>query len=209
MIADLKADSERWEQERRQTASRGQPQNGISSRDSNGLVRQSNTPVVEYRSSTTHQSRQYYGPTETAPPDQGHPAAGGYQTPAASQQGVYDNPQYQSNPPYAGQPQGYGSTPQTYLSQDGYYVAGANLEPEQPRDRVASQQGAIPRTNTVPYSSTPTYQQPDTRYNNYPPAGAGPSPVSSALGYSQQPTDPFYGRGAYNHSTFHCSISLT
>jgi hypothetical protein len=48
MIADLKADSARWEAERRQTAGsgRGQPSN------------------IQYRESATHQSRAYYGPTE-------------------------------------------------------------------------------------------------------------------------------------------------
>lgn len=66
MIADLKADSERWEAERRATASRGQPSDGIPFRDSDGVVRKSNTPILKYRDSTTHQSRQYYGPTPEA-----------------------------------------------------------------------------------------------------------------------------------------------
>jgi hypothetical protein len=137
MIADLKADSERWEAERRQTASRGQPQNGISSRDSERFGSNSNTPVVEYRSSTTHQSRQYYGPTEAAPPVQGvYPAATSVQP-----QGVYDSPQYQSSTTYAQPAQGYGSTtqgygssvqgygaaPQGYAAPDQYYVAGAKM----------------------------------------------------------------------------------
>jgi uncharacterized phage-like protein YoqJ len=47
MIADLKADSERWEAERRAATARV-------------------APVVDYRSSLTHQSRQYYGPTTEA-----------------------------------------------------------------------------------------------------------------------------------------------
>lgn len=179
MIADLKADSERWEAERRQTASRGQPQN------------------VEYRSSTTHQSRQYYGPTEAAPPVQGaYPA-----TSSVQQQGVYDN-QYQSSTAY-GQPataygstaqgyasstQGYGAAPQGYPAQEQYYVAGAKMEVDRPAERGTAQ---IPRSNTVQSYVTPTYQQQDTRgyYTQ-----AGPSPVSSTQGYSQQPSDPFYGR---------------
>jgi hypothetical protein len=41
MDADLIPDSERWEAERRATASRGQPSNGISLRDSDGIVRKS------------------------------------------------------------------------------------------------------------------------------------------------------------------------
>ncbi|KAI1392329.1 uncharacterized protein F4822DRAFT_441351 [Hypoxylon trugodes] len=67
MIEDLKADSARWDQERRQqSASRNNAAGGtIASRDSNGVyVRLSNSPIVQYRNSDTHQSRQYYGPTE-------------------------------------------------------------------------------------------------------------------------------------------------
>ncbi|KAI1140771.1 hypothetical protein F5Y05DRAFT_286286 [Hypoxylon sp. FL0543] len=67
MIEDLKADSARWDQERRQqSASRNNAAGGtIASRESNGVyVRVSNSPIVQYRNSDTHQSRQYYGPTE-------------------------------------------------------------------------------------------------------------------------------------------------
>lgn len=53
MVADLKADSERWDAERRLTRS---------------------TEPVEYRASTTHQSRQYYGPTETSTTQQSGPS---------------------------------------------------------------------------------------------------------------------------------------
>jgi hypothetical protein len=198
MIADLKADSDRWEAERRQTASRGQPSNGIPMRDSNGMVRKSNTPVVEYRASTTHQSRQYYGPTEAGP---GAPVGYTSQAPVASQQGVYDGYQQPYNPPvqYAPPTQGYPSTDNT----PNYYVAGADMAVD-PRSsaRQAPQQagsipGAVPRQYT---SSTPTYQnQPDSRGNYY----SSQTPVSSAQGgYAQQPADPFYGRGAYNHPPF-------
>jgi hypothetical protein len=196
MIADLKADSERWDAERRQTASRGQPSNGIPLRDSNGIVRKSNTPVVEYRASTTHQSRQYYGPTEAAPgATVGYPSS----ATAGGQQGVYDSgSQYQQayNPPV----QAYAPT-QGYASQDNYYVAGAEMQVDprsSARGQPIQQAGAVPRTNTVQYaSSTPTYQtQADGRNTYY----SSQTPVSSAQPYpSQQPADPFYGRGAYNH----------
>jgi len=63
MIADLKADSERWEAERRANASRGSPFNSISFQDFDDIVRKSNTSIADYRASTTHLSRQYYGPT--------------------------------------------------------------------------------------------------------------------------------------------------
>jgi len=207
MIEDLKADSARWAAERSQTASasRGQP-NGISSRDSNGMIRQSNTPVVEYRSSQVHHSRQYYGPTsaDAAPAPQEYSAPQGYQPAVVSpqQQGVYDpGPQYQGNS-YVSQPApGYAPAPQGYVPQDGYYVAGANMAVDPQRSDRAIQPRTVPNSaGNVPYghSNTPNYQQPpDSRYYNQP----GPSPVSSAQ-YAQQPSDPFYGRGAYNYQLF-------
>jgi hypothetical protein len=206
MIADLKADSERWEAERRQTASRGQPSNGISSRDSNGMVRKSNTPVVEYRSSTTHQSRQYYGPTEAAPGVAPGYGAQGYQAPASSvQPGVYDSG-YQTQA-YAQPQPAYNGASQGYATQDNYYVAGADLRAVDPRAepqaRVPSSTANtnIPRNAPVQYGAPQGYAQPDTRsyssqYSNQP--APSPSYQSSA----QNPSDPFYGRGAYNQQSF-------
>ncbi|OIW30655.1 hypothetical protein CONLIGDRAFT_286813 [Coniochaeta ligniaria NRRL 30616] len=56
MIQDLKADSARWDAERR-AASRGQPgAAGAPSRGNDG-----------YRNSETHHQRQYYGPTSADP----------------------------------------------------------------------------------------------------------------------------------------------
>jgi hypothetical protein len=67
MIDDLKADSARWDQERRahqRSASGG----GITSRDSNGVrARKSNSPTVQYRFSETHSNRQQAGPTGDGP----------------------------------------------------------------------------------------------------------------------------------------------
>jgi hypothetical protein len=194
MIADLKADSERWEAERRATASRGQPSNGISLRDSDGIVRKSNTPIVEYRASTTHQSRQYYGPTEAAPAAMQQYAA---TAATGNQQGVYDNggTQYQQQSSYAQPATGY-SQPQGYAVQDNYYVAGADMAIDQSRPRIpVTQAGTVPRSN-VQYSATPTYQQ-DSRSNTY--YSPQPGPVVSSTQYPTQPTDPYYGRGAYNH----------
>ena len=81
--------------------------------------------------------------------------------------------------------------------QDNYY-AGADLQVEQSRtgSRVpVAQSVTIPRSNNQ-YTSAPTYQQADSR-NTYYPAQPG-LPVSSTQ-YLTQPTDPYYGRGAYNH----------
>ena len=201
MIADLKADSERWEQERRATASRGQPSNGISFRDSDGIVRKSNTPIVEYRASTTHQSRQYYGPTEAAPGAQiGYPAAAS----AATSQGVYDSSAQAGYPTqsYAQPSAGY-AQPQGYAVQDNnYYVSGGDMrvQPDDQRGssaRVPVTQSGVPRSNVQYPSSNSAYPaQQDSRTLYY--SSAQPAAVASAQ-YSTQPTDPYYGRGAYNH----------
>lgn len=198
MIADLKADSDRWDAERRQTASRGQPLNGISSRDSNGMVRNSNTPIVEYRSSTTHQSRQYYGPTtDAAPPaTQGYGAAPTYASAGSGAQpggydGGYQTAQYAQPPAVYADP--------GYAAQGEYYVAGADLTVDQRSGRAPVQQpGTVPRTGQVQYANS--YQQPDSRAYPAYPAQQAPSPVSYAQGSAQQPSEPFYGRGAYSQT---------
>jgi hypothetical protein len=202
MIADLKADSERWDMERRQTASRGQPSNGTPLwKDSDGTVRKSNTPAVEYRASTTHQSRQYYGPSEAAP----GVGSVGYQAPTSQAQGGYDNgPQYQ--PQYASTQASYGAPMQAYAPQDNYaYVAGADMAVDPRSRQPIPQTNNIPRSNAVQYpTSQAQYAQPpvDDRQTYY----SNQTPVSSAQGYpSQQPADPFYGRGAYNRTSFFMS----
>lgn len=169
MIADLKADSERWEAERRQTASRGQPLN------------------VEYRSSTTHQSRQYYGPTEASTAtSQAYAAAGSYApTASTTPQGGYDGGYQQ--PQYAQQPTVYAPDP-GYSVQSDYYVSGADYGVDSRSNRApVAQSGTVPRTNQGQYQTT--YQQADTRGYAYPPQTA-PSPV-----YAQASTSTdIYGR---------------
>lgn len=201
MIADLKADSDRWEAERRQTASRGQPLNGISSRDSNGMARNSNTPIVEYRSSTTHQSRQHYGPTETTPSATSSQGYGGGapvypSSGSGAQQGVYDNG-YQT-PAYGQAPAVY-PVP-GYPSPDPYYVGGDYAVDQRPgRPSTSQQPGNIPRTGTVQYTNTP-YPPADNRVYTHPGGHTAPSPVPYPPGSSQQPQE-FYSRdsrGAYN-----------
>ncbi len=205
MIADLKADSERWEAERRATASRGQPSNGISFRDSDGIVRKSNTPIVEYRASTTHQSRQYYGPTsETA----SAVSSGAYQQPASSSSGqVYDSSVQggYAQPNYAQPSSGYQQQTPAYVQDTpNYYVSGGNMivDPRDSNPRMGAQpvtsQSLTPRSN-VPYATSgASYQQPDPRSSYYTSTGQQSVPVSSAQ-YATQPADPYYGRGAYNH----------
>ncbi|KAI0140509.1 hypothetical protein GGR57DRAFT_496066 [Xylariaceae sp. FL1272] len=82
MIQDLKADSARWDQERRQQSANRNSAGGGTIALSGVYVRSSNSPPVAYRNSDIHQSRQYYGPTEAGMPPT---AAGG---------DPYDNPRY-------------------------------------------------------------------------------------------------------------------
>ena len=192
MIADLKADSERWETERRQ---RGQQSNGISSRDSNGQVRNSNSPIVEYRSSTTHHSRQYYGPTEAPATSQGYAAPATYAAAGPSTQpGGYDSGYQQ--PQYAQPQQGVYATDAGYPAQSEYYVSGADLTVDRSGRPPVVQAGTVPRTGQVQYQTS--YPAADSRGYAYP-GQTVPSPVY-AQGSSQQQTDTFYGRGAYNQA---------
>lgn len=173
MIADLKADSERWEAERRAaTASRG--------------------PTVGYRDSTTHQSRQYYGPTEAAPGAQlGYPPATSGQTTQVydSSQVSYQQPAYAQQPP-----SGYAQPQQGYTVQDSnYFVAGADMmvDPRSTSARgVPPAQATIPRSNGQYSSATSSYPAQDNRYYTSQQPGAA---VASTQ-YQTQPTDNYYGR---------------
>ncbi|CZS99573.1 uncharacterized protein RAG0_07920 [Rhynchosporium agropyri] len=177
MIADLKADSDRWDAERRATASRGQPVN------------------VGYRDSTTHQSRQYYGPTEQVPGG----ASSYVSPPTSAPQGVYDSgsqSQYQqAQQPYANQPVNTGYTQPGYPIQDNnYYTAGADLVAD-PRSRAPAQPGVgVPRSQQYA-SSQSAYQQPDPRYYGQAGPPGGQVQQHQQPVYPTQPNDPYYGRG--------------
>ncbi|KAG9240582.1 hypothetical protein BJ878DRAFT_483718 [Calycina marina] len=204
MIVDLKADSARWADERRQTQTRGQQPNGISSRDSNGMVRPSNTPVVEYRSSQIHQARQYYGPSgEPSMEPQGYGASQGYPQPSASTgaQGVYDpGPQYPSSSfpnssgPYSSQPAPGYPQAQSYTNQNPYYSVAANLAPEQrPEASRSMPSGAANVQYGAQSYQSPQQPQGVSRLYSQP----GPSPVSASAQYAHQEADPYqYGRAA-------------
>lgn len=66
MIEDLKADSARWDSERRSQTSRNTAGGIHGSRDGPNYSSgpSSNSPAVQYRYSETHQSRQHHGPTD-------------------------------------------------------------------------------------------------------------------------------------------------
>lgn len=199
MIADLKADSARWEAERRQTSSRGgQPSGGEYSRDASD-IRNSNIPAVEYRSSTTHQSRQYYGPTGDS--------TSGYTTPQSQVQSQAPAfPQDRYNQPPIG-----GYAPQVYPPEPPYY-GGADLRPG---GGIQSQTPIPPQPRNV-YPQAGGYVQSSSSYADsrstpfYPQSAPGNvTPQQQQYSTQQQPSDPFYGRGAYFHrhtTPFYCPV---
>ncbi|KAK7432829.1 hypothetical protein QQZ08_000692 [Neonectria magnoliae] len=209
MIEDLKADSARWDSERRAQTSR-------------------NTTGVQYRYSETHQSRQHHGPTE-APyqadpysrdsafdgpryPGTGAPgytgAAGssytqqGYASTSGGAYGSY--PQTAQSPPptdprYGSTPQGGSVLNQAYqTAQDPYTAMGANSNARayatsnpyanQAASAAPSQQPAY-ATSGVSQQSYPATTSPFQYSAQVPPAGA----QSYA---TMQPQDPFYGRAS-------------
>lgn len=121
MIEDLKADSARWDAERRaQTSSRNAPGGSFASRDASGLPARpsSNSPVVQYRMSETHQSRQHHGPTE-----------GPFQSDPYAREAAFDGPRY----PGTGAP-GYTGAAGSYQQQNAYgATSGGGYGYQQPQ----------------------------------------------------------------------------
>ncbi|KAF4336997.1 hypothetical protein FBEOM_9115 [Fusarium beomiforme] len=200
MIEDLKADSARWDSERRAQTSR-------------------NTSGVQYRYSETHQSRQHHGPTEgpyqTDPyardpgfdgpryPGTGAPgytgAAGSYgQSYGASSSGAFAGyAQAQQSPPPADTR--FSTTPATTMnpssysaSQSPYVDVGTNQRPRGGYDPYANQMASSSAAAQQAYATTAPTQQGYTA-TAYPYSGQAPP-----AGYTMQPQDPFYGRGAYS-----------
>ncbi|KAH7020144.1 hypothetical protein EDB80DRAFT_746729 [Ilyonectria destructans] len=181
MIEDLKADSARWDSERRAQTSRNTTGGIHTSRNASGVPARhsSNSPVVQYRYSETHQSRQHHGPTEasyqqdpyardsgfdgprypgTGAPGYTGAAGSAYQQQAyaATSGGAYGSyPQPQQSPPPT-DPR-YGSTPQAgsvlnqafQAAQDPYTAMGTNLN-RNPRGYAANDPYANPAASAAP-----------------------------------------------------------
>jgi hypothetical protein len=209
MIEDLKADSARWDNERRAQTSR-------------------NTSGVHYHQSETHQSRQHHGPSEApyqADPyarDPGYDAKRYPGTGAPGYTGASTN--YQQPPPQAQQPGsysggGYGGYPQSQQSPNPdtrYTSPGGSMMPPPPtgyqEPYMATGANNMSRgyasNNGDPYasrSSAAPPQQPVYATSNPPPAGyssaysyGGQVPTSGAPGYTttMHPQDPFMGRAS-------------
>ncbi|KAK7946129.1 uncharacterized protein PG986_010450 [Apiospora aurea] len=223
MIEDLKADSARWDQERRQQTAR-------------------NPVGVQYRNSDTHQSRQYYGPTEGANQysdasrdnyDAGAPRYPG--TGSAGYNGASSNSGYPGSSPYAGQSGGYGQQayttgqPQFAQSPQDSYPSGASISGSgftqapsggRPYEVVGAHRTVAPGSGdygaNVAYTTGPrgepvpatTMVQGRPVYVTSGPPGQPGFTTSSGAYYSQnpaptpagfsaaQPVDSFYGRAS-------------
>ncbi|QUC19898.1 uncharacterized protein UV8b_04139 [Ustilaginoidea virens] len=215
MIEDLKADSARWDSERRAQTSR-------------------NTPGVQYRYSETHQSRQHHGPTEAPFQPESYPRESfdGPRYPGSGAPGYTGaSNAYQQPPPQqsyvasngGGFNVGYQQTQQSAPSDPRFVPAqpGSMMRPgyQQNQDPPYIGTGAnLPQSgysgSSDPYSnrmaaSAGTPQQPV--YSTAPPPQLGypapapqyqyqsQAPLPTAGGHSypaMQPHDPFYGRAS-------------
>ncbi|KAH7020240.1 hypothetical protein EDB80DRAFT_561839 [Ilyonectria destructans] len=121
MIEDLKADSARWDSERRAQTSRNTTGGIHASRNASGVPARhsSNSPVVQYWDSETHQSRQHNGPTDAS-----------YQQDPYARDSGFDGPRYPgaNAPGYTG-PAGSEYQPQVYAAPSGVY--SSYLQPAQ------------------------------------------------------------------------------
>jgi hypothetical protein len=183
MIDDLKADSARWEAERRQQAARNAPAG--TSRPSGGVKgqpsRRSNSPVLGYRDSATHNARQHFGPSDSGP--------AGY----SESRDPYDSAssRYPGSlaPGYSGNSAGSGGfqqppPPGQYASGGAYYPPQAqggapSFSQPDPRDRDPRYAGGHPSgyggTMDPPYAATAANLQ-NVRYSDY--AAGGPAQAS-------------------------------
>lgn len=183
MIQDLKADSARWDAERR-AASRGQPGAAggtlLSSQPNAKFVRSSNSPTAPsrgndgYRNSETHHQRQYYGPTSADP--------------AYGDAMAIDSPSY-SQPPmrYPGTGNsGYNGVNSAYVAQQQRYEAQQNAY----NSTAAAQYGAAAQQS---YSPAP---QASDMYAAGMPAGAAGMVPQPAFRQPSSIPDSQYVRGA-------------
>ncbi|KXH53204.1 transcription factor RfeG [Colletotrichum salicis] len=236
MIDDLKADSARWEAERRQQAARNSSGGTFASRDATALLsRRSNSPTAGYRQSETHSARQHYGPTDsTGYPDVGRdsyestPRYPGSQAPGYSGNSAQgysgSTPSYQQQPPssyssggypYSGQPDpradpryaGQGQMGQGY-GEPPYIATAANMAARSnyPADSYGAGQPSRTPTSMAPPQGGPAYPSGSQVPAGYP---TGYYPPSTPASYGSTPvaSDPLYGRASPAGGVAHPSLS--
>lgn len=218
-LADLKADSLRWQQERQRNpqASRA-PAGGISSRDSPDFtVRNSNIAADGYRGSVTR--RQQWGPAEQqALETPGYP--GREALPRAEPQSYGGQPQYPGNPGLMQPSRGYPGVPDSYNqmgsmeSQPAYSFDNRTNQRVTVPYEVDSQAARDPRYPSASGYTVPALGRGNPQPSGYPgypsnpeypgvtsPSVPGIRQAPVGRGYdaygTQQPPDPGYGRSTY------------
>ncbi|EER27824.1 RfeG, putative [Coccidioides posadasii C735 delta SOWgp] len=164
MIADLKADSARWEAETSRRAERGHPRGNYY--DDANLSQGPNGVPASYNSSAIHESRQQatYAPATTQP----------YMDVYASAPSAY--PPQASGPGYGqsfNQPSGYSSDPAPYPPAPTQYAQG---------------QSSMPVVTTAEMQSSYTYA-PGNPGNPYPYADSRAAPRYTGQGYENDGPD--------------------
>lgn len=203
MIDDLKADSARWEAERRQQAARNAPSG--------------------YRDSATHNARQHHGPTSDSVGTGGYPdSRDAYDTPTrypgslapgySGNAGGYQQPQAQAQYPTSGgyypaqaaprdtrfaEPPSFGNVDQPYITTQANFQ-NVRYNEYGPGGGGAQASRGIPSSGAPSQGSTypgPGPQQPSSypASGYYPPPGVNPSYGAPPPVQSQ---DPVYGRAS-------------
>ncbi|EDN02805.1 predicted protein [Histoplasma mississippiense (nom. inval.)] len=171
MIADLKADSARWEVEIAMRRDQGYPVQGSHHHDPR-ISPDPNRNSAPYDTSATHESRQQSGPT-TYPPAAGQP----YDAYPPAAHPPYSSSQPPPYPPAYSQPTTYGTIPSTYAPAGGPYPAHSQPPPVSSPEYTYEGTTQYPPYNNDPRAN-PRYPGPS--YENeseYPPA------VTSSIGY--------------------------
>lgn len=204
MIADLKADSARWSQEQ----ARSRDPRGTSE-ERNYTISAPNKGVVAYQDSQVHQSRQYWGPTSSAPAQSGQTTtSSGYTAPqGASSYQVSSSGHGYSSPSYppggsSGRQSQYPPSSGSYHQSPAYTTSTSSPPASYPAQvsYPAYHQG---EGQQDPYAATPGYQgyaqqpyQPADPRNPQNPYGYPPRD-GSASGTSQAGAYPYSQTGGY------------
>ncbi|KAH0548004.1 hypothetical protein GP486_008253 [Trichoglossum hirsutum] len=166
MIADLKADSARWEAERREGEARGYP--------------------TVYRTSVVHQSRQFYGPSEGQQPPPGVAPTGavfvGQAPPGPTTYGAgYDQQAAAQYPPSTA---GYSSGNYAYASGGNYAPESQPRYPYQPADTPGYDSARGPDSYNSAYGGAPVAGPGPTAPRQNPPSFQPRDPSYGRGGYN-------------------------
>ncbi|KAH7176667.1 hypothetical protein EDB81DRAFT_751997 [Dactylonectria macrodidyma] len=193
MIEDLKADSARWDSERRAQTSRNTTGGIHASRNALGVPARhsSNSPVVQYRYSETHQSRQHHGPTEAS-----------YQQDPYARESGFDGPRYPGTgaPGYTGAA-GAAYQQQAYASTSGGAYAGYPQTQQSPPP-TDPRYGSTPQSGSVLNQAFQSAQDPYTamgtnnRQRGYPAANDPYANQAAAVAAAQQTAATYATTGA-------------